>query len=189
TMPILVGTDGVQKMSKTYGNHIPIETSPADLYGKIMSVVDQVMEDYFAILTRVKKEDYQEKIKSDPRGAKAYLAREIVSEYFGEAAAKQAEKEFNQVFRDQKLPDNIPEFLLPENQEGTWSLSRILVLAGLTPSASEARRLISQKAVEVEGKVITDPWARLSVKDGQVVRVGKRRFVRLRVNQDSLPPK
>ncbi|HOL66053.1 MAG TPA: tyrosine--tRNA ligase [bacterium] len=180
TMPILVGTDGVQKMSKTYGNHIPIETTPEDMYGKIMSIVDEVMADYFSLLTSLDPQQYQEKIKTDPRSAKAWLAREIVREYFGEKTARKAEEEFDRVFRQKEVPENIPEFTLPEKE---WPLSRLLVETGLASSNSEARRLITQKAVEIDGQPVTDPMVRLKPEDGQVIRVGKRRFVRLRATR------
>lgn len=182
TMPILVGTDGVQKMSKSYGNHIPIDTTPEDMYGKIMSVVDEAMEEYFSLLTDVAPESYRQKIKTDPRAAKAWLAKLIVTDYFGEEKASQAEETFNRVFRQHQIPEQIPEFFIPKKDaEKNWLLFRILVTSKLVSSASEARRLIAQKAVEIEGKVVTDPMAEVKLVDGQVIRVGKRRFLRIRI--------
>ncbi|MCD6407908.1 tyrosine--tRNA ligase [bacterium] len=183
TMPILVGTDGKLKMSKSYNNHIPIETTPEDMFGKIMSIPDDIMEDYFSILTDISPDIYKKKIKENPRDAKSLLAREIVKEYFGESKAEEVEKEFIKVFREKKAPSDIPEFEVPANlidEEGKVLLVELVSSSGLVSSKSEAKRLITQNAVKIEGKVINDPYQKVEIKEGEILKIGKRRFVKIK---------
>ncbi|MCM8807632.1 MAG: tyrosine--tRNA ligase, partial [Candidatus Omnitrophica bacterium] len=109
TMPILIGTDGKLKMSKSYRNHIPLNTTPFDMFGKIMSIPDSIMEDYFSLMTDIEVSVYKKMIKENPRDAKAFLAKEIVKEFFNEEEAIRAEEEFNRIFREKELPSEIPE--------------------------------------------------------------------------------
>jgi len=183
TMPILVGTDGKLKMSKSYNNHIPIETTPEDMFGKIMSIPDDIMEDYFSILTDISPDIYKKKIKENPRDAKSLLAREIVKEYFGESKAEEVEKEFIKVFREKKAPSDVPEFEVPANlidEEGKVLLVELVFSSGLVSSKSEAKRLITQNAVKIEGKVINDPYQKVEIKEGEILKIGKRRFVKIK---------
>jgi tyrosyl-tRNA synthetase len=157
---LLVGTDG-RKMSKSYGNTIPLESTPEDMYGKIMSMRDEMMPDYFLLTTHLPENEIEEILKSSPRDAKARLAREVVALYHGESKAKEAEEEFEKVFKNKELPSNIEEFKLKDRN---LDLVDTLVETKLASSKNEAKRLIEQGGVH---------------KDGDIIRVGKRRFVRI----------
>lgn len=157
---LLVGTDG-RKMSKSYGNTIPLESTPEDMYGKIMSMRDEMMPDYFLLTTHLPENEIEEILKSSPRDAKARLAREVVALYYGESKAKEAEEEFEKVFKNKELPSNIEEFKLKDRN---LDLVDTLVETKLASSKNEAKRLIEQGGVH---------------KDGDIIRVGKRRFVRI----------
>jgi tyrosyl-tRNA synthetase len=183
TMPILVGTDGKMKMSKTYNNHIPIEISADEMFGKVMSIPDEVMEEYFRLLTSVPEAEFKKVVKDDPRHAKALLAKEIVKGYFGNRAAVDSEHEFERIFREKQAPSDIPEFVIGQtllDAEGRTSLVDIIVESGLLPSKAEARRLIVQKAVKIDKQIVDDPYSRIAVKNGQVLKVGKRKFLKLK---------
>ncbi|MCM8777319.1 MAG: tyrosine--tRNA ligase [Candidatus Omnitrophica bacterium] len=178
TMPILRGTDGKLKMSKTYGNHIPVDATPDDMFGKIMSIPDDLMEEYFSLLTSLDKTFFKKMIKDNPREAKGLLAKEIVKEFFDEKKAEEAERKFDKVFKEKQIPDEIPEFAV---EKGEVSVVDILFNSGILPSKMEARRMIIQKAVKIDNNVIEDPYIKIKVRDGQVLKVGKRKFIRLRV--------
>ncbi|HDN97920.1 MAG: tyrosine--tRNA ligase [Candidatus Omnitrophota bacterium] len=184
TMPILVGTDGKRKMSKTYSNHIPIDTTPSDMFGKVMSIPDGIMEEYFRILTDIPKEIYEEMIKKNPRDAKAFLAKEIVKEYFNEKIAEEAEKEFDRVFKEKKAPSEIPEYKVDDSlkeEDGKVNFLNLLVSSGLVSSKSEAKRLIMQKAVKIDGKTVDDPFIKVKFNGGEIIKVGKRRFLKIKI--------
>ncbi|KUK11881.1 MAG: Tyrosine--tRNA ligase [Moorella sp. 60_41] len=182
-MPILVGLDGVQKMSKSLGNYIGINEPPGEMYGKIMSLPDELMLPYFELVTPLSLEEVEAVRRGlasgevHPRDAKMYLAREIVKFYHGREAAYEAEAEFRRVFQERDIPSDMPEVLVTE--ESVW-LPRLLVRAGLASSTSEARRLIVQGAVKVGGTRITDPEAEVAISPGMILQAGKRKFVRLR---------
>jgi len=183
TMPILIGTDGKLKMSKSYKNHIPINTTPFDMFGKIMSIPDDLMNDYFSLLTDVKEEIYKDLISKNPRDAKALLAREIVKEFFSEKDAIEAENEFNKIFREKEIPSEVPLVEVEKeilNSDGEIEIIEILWKKNMVGSKSEARRLISQKAVKVDGFVITDPYQKIKIQDGMVIKIGKRKFYRIK---------
>lgn len=182
TMPILVGTDGKLKMSKSYGNHIPIETTPEDMFGKLMSIPDDLMEEYFSLLTDIKPEIFEKAIKENPRKAKAFLAKEIVKEFFGEKESETAEAEFDKVFRDKGIPDDTPEFKVPDEiiKEGRVGIVDLIYSSGVINSKSEIKRLVSQGAVRLDGEKITDVDSQIQVKDGQVLKIGKRKFLKLK---------
>lgn len=180
-LPLLPGTDGVRKMSKSLGNHIPLNTTPEDMFGKIMSVPDEAMLLYFKLLTRYPpqriaaiEQGLQERTLH-PRDAKMMLAREIVSIFFGEEAAGRAEAHFRTVFQERSFPEEMPVFVV----EGPRPLVEVLVAAGLAPSRSEARRLIRQGGVRLEGEPLMDVEAVLRLDRPRVLQVGRRRFVRL----------
>ncbi len=184
TMPILVGTDGRMKMSKSYNNYIPIEIEPREMFGKIMSISDRPMEEYYKLLTNVEERIFKPLISTDPRQAKAKLAKEIVKEYFGEEKARESAEEFDRVFKEQKAPSDISDFFIEQDildNTGCVSIVDLIYKAGLAPSKSEARRLIIQKSVKMDQQTITDVAARLPVKDGQVLRVGKRKFIKIKI--------
>lgn len=181
TTPILPGLDGVEKMSKSLGNHIPVTAEPNDMFGKVMSIPDALMRDYYVLLTSVPLDEVGRILSGNPRDAKCRLAREIVSFYHSPAAAEAAEAEFDRVFRDHKPPEDIPVVELDPaiiEPDGVWVV-KLLVSSALVSSSSDARRLIAQGAVSIDGSRITDTDARLRLRGGEVLRVGKRRFARL----------
>jgi tyrosyl-tRNA synthetase len=176
---ILPGTDGEVKMSKSLGNHIPLLSTPEDMYGKVMSVPDKAMGLFYRLVTRWTPAEI-EAIETSlangnlhPRDAKMKLAHEIVSIYHSEVEAKLAEQAFIQVFQKGNLPDDIPEYLLQSGQ----SILDVLVESGLVSSKNEGKRMFSQNAVRFEGQTLSDPEAALT--QGGVLQVGKRRYLRV----------
>ncbi|MGB6837243.1 MAG: tyrosine--tRNA ligase [Dehalococcoidia bacterium] len=195
TLPILVGTDGTQKMSKTLGNHIALNDPPQEMYGKVMSIPDHVMIDYFTLVTAVPADEI-EKIRRqlaersvNPMEVKKRLAREIVADLHDQPAAEEAERHFTRTFQERELPQDVPEYALtPETQaakEGfghEWApsfhdVAAIIFRARLASSMSTARRLIRQGAVEINGQRLERNIA--AVEPGDVIRVGKHRFLRI----------
>ncbi|MCS7251910.1 MAG: tyrosine--tRNA ligase [Thermoflexus sp.] len=180
-LPLLPGTDGVRKMSKSLGNHIPLHTTPEDMFGKIMSIPDEAMPIYFRLVTRYPPSRItaiETELRSGslhPRDAKMELAYEIVSIFFGEEAAERAEAHFRTVFQERSFPEEMPEFLLA----GPQPLVDLMVATGLAPSRSEARRLIRQGGVRLDGKMISDVEAMVTIERPMVLQIGRRRFVRL----------
>jgi len=178
---ILPGTDGTIKMSKSLGNHIPINSSPEDMFGKVMSIPDHAMGHFFRLVTRWTPQkilDLESQLASNkvnPRDVKMELAWEIVSIYHGDQSAEDAEKEFRTVFQKQGLPEELPEFRVKKNT----LLVDLIVEAGLAASKSEVKRLIQQDAVRLNEEVIKDINTTLELKSPQVLRVGKRKFLRL----------
>lgn len=193
TVPLLVGTDGVQKMSKSYGNYIGITEPPEEMYGKIMSISDEVMWTYYELLTDVPAEELNrwraeaEAGRLNPRDVKAQLARRLVAEFHSEEAARRAEEEFIRIFRERGLPSEMPIFHLPASVGARLELARLLVQSGLAPSVREARRLIEQGGVQVDGERIADPRAHIVVRPEFVLQVGKRRFLRIRSREATDP--
>lgn len=188
TMPLLVGTDGQEKMSKSLGNYIAIKDEPNDMFGKIMSIPDRLMPDYYRLVLVESQKSVEELMRSiesgkvHPMDAKLTLARRIVEEFHGKTAAESAEKEFLRVFRESEVPENIDEVHLPELSPGaSVGLARLLALIGLAPSSSEARRLIKGGAVKVDGVKIYDESYVCTAKDGMLLQVGKRKACRLKI--------
>lgn len=189
TVPILEGLDGVQKMSKSLGNAVGIAEAPADMYGKLMSVSDDLMFRYFELVTRVSEEEIQALKKLHPMEAKKRLAWTVTAAYHGQQEASGAEVNFKRVFQDKKNPNNIEEIRLPVEGAlpGTvlpagrdaWPVWRVIKEAGLVVSSSEAHRMIQQGAVEVDGRRVSDANQSLSPGKGYLIRVGKRRFKRV----------
>lgn len=187
--PLLVGVDGVEKMSKSLSNAIGITDPPAEMYGKVMSIPDHLIAHFMEYCTEVPVEEVKGADRSlkdgsmHPRDAKARLAREIVKMWHGPAAAAEAERQFERVFVDKDAPENIPDTALSRDElkQGRVRLIKLLVLAGLAESNSEARRLISQGGVSLNGDRINDVDANVPVKDGAVLQVGRRRFARIRL--------
>ncbi|MCK4362855.1 MAG: tyrosine--tRNA ligase [Dehalococcoidia bacterium] len=203
-VPLLVGTDGSMKMSKSLGNYIAIDESPNEIYGKVMSIPDDLMMDYFELLTDVSDEELAEFRKGlendsvNPMVLKKRLAREIVEQFHDPKAAQDAEKHFEKTVQKREVPEGIREFRspfssLPEVLGSKDTIfypgrkdmfltrlpfTRFLVLIGVADTRAEARRLLAQGAVEVNGeKVIGEPgvW----IQDGSIIKVGKRRFVKI----------
>ena len=173
--PLIEGTDGVQKMSKSLGNYIGISEPPEQIYGKTMSIPDALIEKYVRLISGFDAKQQDEVLAMKPRDAKAALARQLVKRLHGEEAAARAEADFDRKFRQHLTPDEMPE-VTPSNPE---DLSQTLVEAGLAKSRSEASRLIQQGGVYVKGKRVSGLPFRLE--DGDVLKVGKRNFVRIRV--------
>jgi len=189
TWPLLVGTDGVEKMSKSLGNYIGITDEPNDMFGKVMSIPDQQLPHYYALLTphsyqgaRQLDEDMRAG-KVHPMEAKQELARMIVAQYHGARAAEQAQAEFERVFSQRELPTEMPEVELGDGdlEDGKIRVVKLLTLAGGASSNSEARRLVRQGAVTLNNQRIDDETASVQVSDGDVLQVGKRHFARLRL--------
>ncbi len=180
-MGLLPGTDGVVKMSKSLGNHIPILAEPDDMYGKVMSIPDFAMPIYYRLASRYTPAQIAE-IEADlangrlhPRDAKMQLAREIVSIFHGDEAAARAEAHFVAVFQQHELPPDMPDFALTQ----PTGLIDLIVAAGLAASKSEARRLIQQGGVRLDGQVVDNAGLVVTPKPAQILQVGKRRFARL----------
>lgn len=181
TMPILEGLDGVQKMSKSLGNYIGVDEEPKEMYGKAMSIPDELMMRYFMLVTDMNIEEQEvlaTKLKTGevhPRDAKMKLAFTIVRLYHGEEAANLAQDEFIQVFQKGSLPTDIPEYKV--NEKEAW-LPKLIVDAGLAVSNSEARRALKQGAVKIDGeKYIGDENIELA--DGMIIQVGKRKYIKI----------
>jgi tyrosyl-tRNA synthetase len=178
---ILPGTDGEVKMSKSLGNHIPLKAPPEDMYGKVMSIPDKAMGDYFRLLTRWTPEEIErlEAVmasgEAHPRDVKMRLAHEVLSIYHGEAAAAEAEAYFRRVFQDQGTPEDMHSLQLQKGQ----SILDVLHQAQFVSSNSEGRRLAEQGGIRLEGEEIKDVYASLDLREEAVLRVGKRRFLRL----------
>jgi tyrosyl-tRNA synthetase len=183
--PLLEGTDGVQKMSKSLGNYIGINEPPQEIFGKVMSISDELMWRYYELCTDLSMTEIAalresaEQGRRNPRDIKAELAKRIVADFHSEAEARKAEGDFNAMFRNKQAPDEVEERVV---EPGTWKLPRLLVELGLAPSMAEARRLIEQGGVHVEGERRTqsDFEVDLSADRSLLIQVGKRRFVRVR---------
>ena len=184
TMPILEGLDGVQKMSKSLGNYIGIDEAPKEIYGKSMSIPDELMERYYTLVTEVPAEeiallmeDWKSGVKH-PRDLKMNLAYTITKLYHGEEAAQHAQDEFIKVFQKRDLPDEIPEMAWPG--EGPQQLPGLLVALGLVASTSEARRSIEQGAVKINTEKVEDIKSEISFEAGMIIQVGKRKFCKIK---------
>lgn len=180
TVPLLEGTDGVRKMSKSIGNYIPLAASADEMFGGIMSVPDTLMEKYFTLLTDTPMEEIERMRREsetgavNPRDMKMVLASAIVATYHGKSAAEKSREKFISVFSRRETPDEMPEISL---QAAEWSPIDLVVAAGFASSRSEARDLINQGAVHVDGEVIN--FTPVKIKKGTIINVGKRRFVRV----------
>ncbi len=180
--PLLVGTDGSQKMSKSLGNYVGVAEAPEEIYGKLMSVSDELMLDYLEIL-RLKTAEEITALRRDlassrvhPKEAKMELARRIVETYHDGAAARAAEEHFERVHKERLAPEEMPSHTPSANP---IALAALLQEAGLAKSRSEARRLIAQNAVTVNDEKVDDPQAEVRFEGGEVVKVGKRKFTRV----------
>ena len=181
-MPILEGLDGVQKMSKSLGNYIGVTEDPKDIYGKILSISDELMWRYYELLSAKSLKEIA-KLKEDvasrtvhPKTAKENLALEITTRFYNEELATLAKEEFNSVFKAKKVPTQMSEF---EMTEGIW-IAQALVDAGLEPSTSQARRDIRQNAVSIDQEKISDEKLNLTVGE-YILQVGKKRFAKVKV--------
>ena len=180
TLPLLEGTDGQDKMSKSYGNDIGLTDSPQEMYGKTMSITDEMIVKYFRLAADasdevlVKIESNLSDSNYNPRDAKRLLARSLVELYYDSDSALKAEDHFDEVIVNKSIPDDIPEFQI----ESETSLVDAVFLSKVVASKSEVRRLVKQGAVSVDGKKIDD--ASFSLRSGQVINIGKRRFLKIK---------
>jgi tyrosyl-tRNA synthetase len=189
TVPLLVGTDGEQKMSKTYGNYIGVNDHPDEMFGKMMSIPDELMVTYCSLLTDAGRREVEalERGLEDgtyhPAQAKRDLAEKLVSLYHSATLAAEARVRFDRVFREKERPDVLPESSLPAEaiRNGMVWLPRLLTGLGLASSNGEARRLVEQGGVRLDGTVLEDPEAEFdpATLGGAVLQVGKRKFLRL----------
>ena len=191
TMPILVGTDGVQKMSKSLGNYIGVSEKPEEMFGKIMSIPDSVLIDYFRLLTRLPKQEIdliEKDIKENnvnPSLLKRKLAKIIISSFYSEKEAIDAENNFNKIFKEKSKPDDIKEFeILSKNHPSNKiKVVQLLVDSGLCSSNSEARRLIEQGGIKINDEKITDINSEflLNTLDSKIIQKGKRHFLKIKL--------
>ena len=184
TMPILIGTDGVEKMSKSLDNYIGISESPKEIYGKTLSIPDTLIFDYFVLTTNLPVSELAT-VKADlarknlnPRDLKRRLARELVRQYHSAESARAAEEEFDRIFVRKDLPDEIPEYTMRAD-DGAVGILRLLTETGLASSNSEARRLIEQGGVSIDGVRFSDPNTTVPISKSVIVKVGKRKFLRV----------
>lgn len=182
TMPLLEGTDGVRKMSKSFGNYIALEDRPADMFGKLMSISDALMLRYYELLTVINLEDVK---RQHPMEAKMALAEQIVRQYHGSDAVEQAKADFQQRFQKRDFPDEPDAHIRLRAKDFGPSIAivEVLLVANLVPSKSEARRLISQHAIQVDGKKISDVNGVLDMVPGGrfFMKIGKRKFALVEV--------
>lgn len=183
-MPLLEGTDGVNKMSKSLGNYIGINDAPKDIFGKTMSISDLMMYKYYELLSDRTSEDIY-RLREDvaegrlhPMEAKKALAQELVAKYHGQQAAKEARDEFERQFSKKETPDDIPEVVVKWESD-TMPLAKVMVKAGVAESVGEGKRLIKQGGVELDGVRQTDPDVRVG-HGGYLLKVGKRKYVKIK---------
>ena len=181
TMPILEGTDGIEKMSKSYGNDIGISDSANDMYGKTLSIPDNIMLSWFTLAADVDKnyfDEVSEKLEDgsiNPMGLKRELARKIVTLYYDENKAIEAENHFNKVTVSKGVPDDIDDYQLKEDD----LLVNIIADSGLLNSKSESRRMIKQSAVKIDGETVTDIHHKITTPGSFILKVGKRKFLKV----------
>lgn len=180
TMPILEGTDGIQKMSKSLGNYIGVNEEPNEIFGKTMSITDDLICRYFELVTRVPMKEIND-IKSgmakgdlNPRDAKIKLAKEIITIFYNEEEAEKAEERFRLIFSRRDLPDDIPE--IKTNEQEVW-LPKFLLEQGMVQSTSDGRRMIKQDAVKVNGQ--KQEAENLILINDMVIQIGKRKFIKI----------
>ncbi len=181
TSPILVGLDGREKMSKSKGNYVGVTDEPSNMFGKIMSVSDAMMENYYTLLTNLPTDriaELTDPARTHPKQAKVLLGKTIVAQFHGRAAGDAAAAEFDKVFAQGQLPDDMPEVALPAE---AISVKNLLTTCQLVATGAEAKRMVQQGGVGIDGQKASDANAEITPRDGMVVQVGKRRFAKLRV--------
>ncbi len=189
TMPILVGTDGIEKMSKSLGNYIGVDEPPKEIFGKVMSIPDSIMMDYFKLLTALDSKEIKEieysikKQKLNPSIAKRKLAKTIIKDLYSRKESEEAEENFNLIFKKRKVPDDVTEYKIDSKKlKGSKvCLVELLVDSGLAKSKGEARRLIAQGGVRIGDKKIDDPSMEFNLSNinGKVIKRGKRHFKKI----------
>ena len=179
-MPLLVGTDGVQKMSKSLGNYIGINEPANEMFGKVMSVPDEAMQTYFTLCTDVSMQEIEALLAAHPMDAKKRLGREIVAQYWGKEAASEAQAAFEKQFSRGETPDDVPIVRIAAH-EYSWAA---LLRECFEISGAEAKRLIDGNAVSCDGEKVSDANAKITPQNGLLIKAGKRRYARLEVGFD-----
>ncbi|MBC8317520.1 MAG: tyrosine--tRNA ligase [Desulfobulbaceae bacterium] len=184
TMPLLEGLDGVNKMSKSLGNYIGITESANDIYGKVLSISDELMWRYFDLLSDLSSSEIAD-LKADtqagkihPKVVKQQLARELTSRFYDQETAVKAEENFDKVFKQHDIPDDIPEITISVDEDAVW-LPKLLADAGMVNGTGEARRMIQQNAVTLDGEKISNIEYQVKAEGEVLLKVGKRRFCRV----------
>jgi len=185
--PLLEGLDGVQKMSKSLGNYIGIDEEPNEIYGKAMSVPDELMLKYYSLATDITNDglkELEEGLASGavhPRDAKMRLAHTFVRMYHGQEAADAAQQHFITVFQQRALPEDIETIAIPAEEltDGAIRLTKLLQVIGFAASGGEAKRSVQQGAVKLNEEKLADPNADVKLQDGDIIQVGKRKFAKL----------
>ncbi|MFH1824564.1 MAG: tyrosine--tRNA ligase [Candidatus Firestonebacteria bacterium] len=190
-LPILIGIDGKNKMSKSLSNYIGINEPPKEMYGKIMSIPDGLMLSYFELLTDVSTEEIKKDLEGgliNPKEIKKRLAKEIVGMYYDKNIAEKEELEFERIFKNKELPEEIPEIVINKNElkDGKIWIIKLLQLTNLVKSKNEAMRLISQGGVSLDNEKIKDSNTDIVLKNGSIIKVGKRKFVKIGIKQREL---
>jgi len=186
TVPILVGTDGVEKMSKSLGNYIGVYEPANEIFGKIMSIPDDVMIDYYKLLTELESEEIrriEEDIRKDrlnPSIAKRRLAKTIIGSLYSEKEALDSEENFDLIFKEKKVPEKIEKFVIyrKDFKSDKINIVKILNYSGLASSNSDARRLVTQGGIKIGNKKVDDPFAEIDINnlDNKIIQKGKRHF-------------
>ncbi len=183
TMPLLVGTDGVEKMSKSYNNYIGISESPQEIFGKTLSISDNLIYNYYELATDISNQKLKEikaqleDAKVNPRDLKRELAKTLVKMYHSETAAKQAEEEFDKIFVKKEIPDELDEHKIAGKEE--IGIVDLIVEVKFAPSKSEARRLVEQGGVSINGEKIEDINHSVQLNGEKILKVGKRKFIKI----------
>jgi len=183
TMPLLVGTDGVEKMSKSYNNYIGISDTPGEMFGKTLSIPDELIYTYFELATNIPNNELSEikdqldEQRVNPRDLKRLLAKVLIRMYHSIEASEEAEKEFDKIFIQKEVPEDIPEIKLDENS--VIGILDLIVKVNFASSRGEARRLIAQGGVSIDGEKISDINAEITLEKSKVLKVGKRKFIKI----------
>lgn len=189
TMPLLEGIDGIQKMSKSLGNYVGITEPSQEIFGKIMSISDELMIRYYELVSYLPNAELEalkdglKKGKVHPRDAKVSLAKEIVARFHSTDAATKAASEFDKVFKSKGIPENIEEKIITINSQDIGVID-LLKNSSLTPSTSEARRLIQQGGISIDGNKVSDINQKLSANKDYLIQIGKRRFTKVTIKKD-----
>ncbi len=183
-MPLLVGLDGVDKMSKSKGNAVGIDEAPLAMFEKLMSISDPMMPQYFELCTDVPTAEYKvlcDNAQTHPKLAKKRLASEVVTIYHGAKAAEDASAEWERIHAQREIPDDIPDFVVPADilTDGQARITQLVVASGLAPSGGEAKRLAQQGGIAINGEKVTDPGKMIDIVNGAILSSGRRKFVRI----------
>jgi tyrosyl-tRNA synthetase len=181
-MPLLVGLDGIQKMSKSLDNYVGVAEDAQTMFSKLMSISDALLEHYYSLLTDLESPDYMPLLCEQPMEAKKQLAARIAATYHGDDTAAQARAEWERIHSQRAQPTDIPDVTIPADafkEDGRIWLPRLLTAAGLVQGSREARRMIEQGGVALDGEKLADPDVEIDLRDGMVLQVGRRKFARV----------